>query len=111
MAVGDEARHLGLPLIVHATGLAEAKVALRAGAKLLVHSVWDVPVDQEFLDLARQNGTILSPTLTVGRGYIRMFRALIDRKAPTVDDPNHCVDDATLAKAPSPGALEASLVD
>ena len=29
----------GLPLIVHATGLREAKVALRAGARLLVHSV------------------------------------------------------------------------
>jgi imidazolonepropionase-like amidohydrolase len=111
MAAGDEARHLGLPLIVHATGLAEAKVALRAGAKLLVHSVWDVPVDQEFLDLARQNGTILNPTLTVGRGYVRMFRALIDRKAPTVDDPNHCVDEATLAKVASTAVLEAALVN
>jgi imidazolonepropionase-like amidohydrolase len=40
-----------------------------------------------------------------------MFRALIDRKAPTVDDPNHCVDEATLAKVASTAALEASLVD
>ena len=53
---GEEARKRGLPLIVHATGLAEAKEALRAGAKLLVHSVEDQPVDQEFLDLARKPG-------------------------------------------------------
>mgnify|MGYP003693970505 CR=1 FL=1 len=38
---GDEARAAGLPLIVHATGLREAKAALAAGAKVLVHSVDD----------------------------------------------------------------------
>ncbi len=32
-AAGDEARKLGLPLIVHATGLAEAKAAVKAGAQ------------------------------------------------------------------------------
>src|SRR2546422_3178956 len=50
---GDEARKVGLPLIVHATGLWEAKDALRAGARVLVHSVWSAPVDDEFLALAR----------------------------------------------------------
>src|SRR5438445_13880997 len=48
-AAGDEARKVGLPLIVHATGLWEAKDALRAGARVLVHSVWSAPVDDEFL--------------------------------------------------------------
>src|SRR6266446_10017692 len=33
-AAGDEARKVGLPLIVHATGLWEAKDALRAGARV-----------------------------------------------------------------------------
>ncbi|NNF26412.1 MAG: amidohydrolase family protein, partial [Gemmatimonadetes bacterium] len=42
MQVGEEARSAGLDLIVHATSLREAKMALRAGAKLLVHSVEDV---------------------------------------------------------------------
>jgi imidazolonepropionase-like amidohydrolase len=97
-AAGDEARKHNLPLIVHATGLAEAKSALRAGATLLVHSVWDQPVDQEFLDLARHNGTILIPTLTVSRGYVRMFRSAIEHTAVAVDDPNGCVDKSTLAR-------------
>src|SRR6202035_4662311 len=64
-----------LTLIVHSTGLEEAKAALKAGAHLLVHSVWDKPIDQEFLDLLKANGTIYCPTLTVARGYVRMFAA------------------------------------
>src|SRR5437763_564261 len=55
-AAGDEARRVGLPLIVHATGLWEAKDALRAGARILVHSVSSEPVDDEFLALARRAG-------------------------------------------------------
>src|SRR6185295_4296686 len=47
-AAGEEAVRRKLPLIVHATGLKEAKEALRDGAKVLVHSVWDLPVDDEF---------------------------------------------------------------
>jgi imidazolonepropionase-like amidohydrolase len=109
-AAGDFAREHNLPLIVHATGLAEAKAALRAGAKLLVHSVWDLPVDDEFIALAKQNGTILIPTLVVGRGYVRMFESVVDRKPPAVDDPNHCVDRTTLAKVASTATLDPALV-
>jgi imidazolonepropionase-like amidohydrolase len=97
-AAGNEAKKHGLRLIVHATGLAEAKAALRAGATLLVHSVWDQPVDAEFLELAKRNGTILTPTLTVSRGYVRMFEAAAAHAAPKIDDPNGCVDDATRVK-------------
>jgi imidazolonepropionase-like amidohydrolase len=112
-AAGAAARERGLPLIVHATGLAEAKEALKAGAKVLVHSVWDLPVDAELIDLARKNGAIYCPTLTVPRGYQRMFEAAAARKAPAVDDPNGCVDPETLARvaetaqAPPPQALTA----
>jgi imidazolonepropionase-like amidohydrolase len=95
LAAGDEARKLGIPLIVHATGLAEAKVALRAGARVLVHSVDDQAVDQEFLDLARRAGTVYTPTLTVLDGYRRISAAAAEHKAPVVDDPNSCVDTAT----------------
>ena len=98
MAAGEEARRFGLGLIVHATGLAEAKVALRAGARLLVHSVGDQPVDEEFIELARQNGTVYCPTLTVSRGYVRMNQSVLSRQPVAVDDPNACVDAATLAK-------------
>jgi imidazolonepropionase-like amidohydrolase len=97
-AAGDEARKHNIPLIVHATGLAEAKAALRAGATLLVHSVSDKPVDQEFLDLAKRNGTILIPTLIVSRGYVRMFRSAVEHTPVAIDDPNGCVDKSTLAR-------------
>src|SRR5262249_14790766 len=97
-AAGEEARKAGLPLIVHATGLAEAKAALRAGAKLLVHSVGDMPVDDEFLSLAKSHGTIYCPTLTVLYGYQRMNRSAASGNPPPVDDPGGCVDPATLAK-------------
>jgi len=111
MAAGDEARKIGLPLIVHATGLAEAKVALRAGAKLLVHSVWDFPVDEEFIDLAKRNETILCPTLTVPAGYTRLFRGVLDQKAPEIDDPNGCVDAQTRAKISETARLDPALVN
>jgi imidazolonepropionase-like amidohydrolase len=97
-AAGEEATKLGLPLIVHATGLDEAKEALRAGAHLLVHSVWDQPIDDEFLALLKKNGAIYCPTLTVGRGYVRMSEAALGKQALQVDDPNGCVDPGTLAK-------------
>jgi imidazolonepropionase-like amidohydrolase len=94
-AAGAEAARLELPLIVHATELAAAKMALRAGAKLLVHSVGDAAVDEEFLRLAKEKGTIYCPTLTVRGGYQRMFDAAASSAAPTIDDPNSCVDVAT----------------
>jgi imidazolonepropionase-like amidohydrolase len=109
-AAGAEARAQKLPLIVHATGLAEAKAALRAGATLLVHSVWDLPLDQEFLALAKKNGTIVTPTLTVMDGYVRMFQSLVSRTAPRVDDPNGCVDAATLAKVAETATLDRGTV-
>jgi len=94
-AAGDEARKVGLPLIVHATGLWEAKDALRAGARVLVHSVWSGPVDDEFLALARRAGAIYVPTLTVldGYGQVTARHFLPDRGAL------RCVDRATRVKA------------
>src|SRR3954452_14579667 len=97
-AAGEAAREHNLPLIVHATGLAEAKEALRAGAKLLVHSVSDQPVDDELLDLAKKSGAIYCPTLTVRRGYLRMHAGAAEHQAPAIDDPNGCVDPLTRAR-------------
>jgi imidazolonepropionase-like amidohydrolase len=107
LAAGEEARKAGLPLIVHSTGLDEAKLALRAGARFLVHSVDDKPIDAEFLDLAKKNGTIYCPTLTVVGGYLRMFDSVLSRQPPAVDDPNGCVDGATLAKVAESAAVSA----
>jgi imidazolonepropionase-like amidohydrolase len=106
LAAGEEARRAGLPLIVHATGLAEAKVALRAGARLLVHGVGDVAVDDEFIRLARASETVYCPTLTVFRGYLRMNESVLAREEPRIDDPNACVDAATRAKVAATARVE-----
>jgi imidazolonepropionase-like amidohydrolase len=68
-AAGDAAHAAGKRLAVHATELEVAKAALRAGADFLVHGVYDVPVDEEFLRLARNNAVLLCPTLFVMDGY------------------------------------------
>jgi len=97
-AAGAAARERGLPLIVHATGLREAKSALRAGAQLLVHSVDDQPVDDEFIGLARQAGAIYCPTLTVLHGYEQLYEALATGAAPRLDVPAGSVDPELLAR-------------
>jgi imidazolonepropionase-like amidohydrolase len=107
---GAEAAVKNLPLIVHATGLAEAKAALRAGAKMLVHSVEDAPIDTEFLDLAKKNGTIYCPTLTVLDGYLRLAEGAAGRRVPPIDDPNGCVDAGTRAKISETASVDPSLV-
>lgn len=114
-AAGEEAAKAKLPLIVHATELARAKWAIRAGAKLLVHNVWDTDIDEEFINLAKEHGTVVTPTLTVARGYVRMFESVVSRKPPAIDDPNGCVDDETRANVAStatvdPGKLTAEQV-
>lgn len=98
MEVGAAAKAAGLDLIVHATGLREAKVALRAGAVLLVHSVEDQPVDEEFLELLSANRAIYAPTLIVGRNATRANVAISLGQRFPIDDPGRCVDPATVAK-------------
>ncbi|MEX1182436.1 MAG: amidohydrolase family protein [Gemmatimonadota bacterium] len=94
---GEAARAGGVPLIVHATGLWQAKHALRAGAKLLVHGVADEPVDDEFIALARRAGTVYTPTLVVTNGYRQLAARSFDDDA--YGGGMACVDPATRAKA------------
>jgi imidazolonepropionase-like amidohydrolase len=68
--VAAEAHARGIRVIVHATGLWEAKDALRAGADVLVHSVFESPVDDEFIALARERAVSYVPTLVVYEGYL-----------------------------------------
>ena len=93
MLAGDESRKMGLPLIVHATELGGAKDALHAGAKVLVHSVAPEDVDDEFLALAKANGTIVIPTLTVVEGYADVYEG----RSPGMRYPLDCVDRVTRA--------------
>lgn len=68
-AAGDAAHAGGKRLAVHATELVTAKAALRAGADILVHSVFDAPVDDEFIALLKERGALYCPTLFVVEGY------------------------------------------
>jgi len=110
MVAGEAARDAGLPLIVHATELQQAKTALRAGAKMLVHSVVDAPVDQEFIDLLLANDAFYAPTIVVGRNWsLALLSAATGEPADYRDD-NACVADATVALLENPGlATEAVL--
>lgn len=108
METGTAARAAGLPLIVHATELRNAKAALRAGAQMLVHSVEDAPVDAEFLSLLKANDAVYAPTLVVGRNWTRAALAIATGEAPTVDDPNKCADTAILERVGNPGAMRAA---
>jgi imidazolonepropionase-like amidohydrolase len=94
-AAGDEARKQGIPLIVHATGLWEAKDAIRAGARVLVHSVFDTAVDEEFVSLAREQQVIYTTTITVLEGY---YNAALGREA-VWPYPLACADSASRAFA------------
>lgn len=94
-SASEEIRRQGNQMIAHATTLEQAKAALRHGTKLLVHSVEDVEVDDEFIRLALENETIYNPTLIVGDGYIQAYRAAAGIEPLDVTDPNGCVDDRT----------------
>ena len=60
----DRSHELGFKLATHLFYLEDAKKLLRAGTDFIAHSVRDVIVDQEFLDLLGQKGICYSPTLT-----------------------------------------------
>lgn len=72
-AVIAEAHRLKLRVAVHATELEAARASVEEGADLLVHSVNDKPVDEAFVKLLKEKGTILTPTLVVFERYGRTF--------------------------------------
>jgi imidazolonepropionase-like amidohydrolase len=71
-----------LPVAVHIYWLADAKATLAAGADLIAHSVRDVAVDDEFVNLLKARDVCYSPTLT---REISTF--IYDSTPPWVDDP------------------------
>ena len=91
MAAADEARKVGLRLLVHATELPRAKEAVAAGAVVLVHDVFTGTVDAEFLAAAKRQGTIVIPTLSVEEGYADVFLG----RSPGERYPLECVDVTT----------------
>lgn len=62
----------GLRVAVHATELNTAKLAIRAGADILVHSVSN-PIDEEFIEMLKINDVFYIPTLNVHENYDLVF--------------------------------------
>jgi imidazolonepropionase-like amidohydrolase len=65
----DEAHSHGLKVAVHATQLETARLAVEAGAEILVHSVDDAPVDEQFVALLKQRNVAYIPTMIVSPRY------------------------------------------
>ena len=92
-AAGDAAHAAHLRLAVHATELDVAKAALRAGADYLVHSVFEEPIDDEFIGLMRANHALLCPTLFVPSGY----RLVLSNQWQATDEEKRLADPQILA--------------
>ena len=63
-ALVDQAHIRRLPVAAHLFYLDDAKYILNSGADLVAHSVRDLPVDDEFIDLINAKGVCYIPTLT-----------------------------------------------
>jgi imidazolonepropionase-like amidohydrolase len=72
-ATVEESHAHKLRVAVHATELETARAAVEEGADVLVHSVIDKEVDDRFVQLLKEKGTILCPTLVVFERYGRTF--------------------------------------
>jgi len=97
-----EAHALGLRVAVHATELETARLAVEAGADVLVHSIESAPVDDAFLALLRARGVIYITTLGVYEGYWEVLGQhvrLTDIDA-RVGDPDVIASFAELADLP-----------
>ncbi|MFK7862960.1 MAG: amidohydrolase family protein [Pseudohongiellaceae bacterium] len=63
-ALIEQAALRRLPVAVHLFYLEDAKAILKAGASFIAHSIRDLIVDDEFMDLARNEDACYVPTLT-----------------------------------------------
>ena len=64
-AIIDEAHKAGVRVAVHATELETARLAVKAGADILVHTVDDQPVDDAFVKALKENDVIVMTTAVV----------------------------------------------
>lgn len=76
----QESHRHGLKVAVHATQLNTAKLAVKAGADILVHSV-DEPVDEAFIQSLEEQQVVYIPTLMVGGQYLKAFSQKMDHRA------------------------------
>lgn len=61
-------------IAIHVEQLENAKVAIKAGADVLVHSVMTEHIDDEFINLMKQHQVTYMPTLTSYSHYFELFK-------------------------------------
>lgn len=85
----DESHSNGLKVAVHATEFETARLAVEAGADILVHSVEDKQLTPEMLQLLKSKAITYIPTLVVAQNYNRTFTQQFDFSAHdfTYSDP------------------------
>jgi imidazolonepropionase-like amidohydrolase len=69
----EQSKAMNLRVAVHALELETATLAAETGTDVLVHSVFDVDVDDRFVGLLKERNIILCPTLRVLGGYQTTF--------------------------------------
>lgn len=62
-AVLDTAQNYDIRIIAHATTLADHKALVRSGNRRFIHMPYDIAVDDEYLDMVRENNVYIVPTL------------------------------------------------
>jgi len=72
-AIIDEAHRNGLKVAVHATERITAQLAVEAGCDYLAHGIHDEVVEEDFINLLKQNQTILCPTSNVEYPILRAY--------------------------------------
>lgn len=70
----SQAHDHGLTVAAHAEQLEVAKMALRAGVDVLAHTVVDLPVDSEFIELALARGVVITSGLSSFHNYADVLR-------------------------------------
>lgn len=90
----EVAEREGLPVIANVPELEVAKTAVRAGVSVLVYSIEDELVDEEFLALARERDLVYIPSL----GVADSFRAAAEGDFSEENMPMDCVDPITTQK-------------
>jgi imidazolonepropionase-like amidohydrolase len=71
--IAEKTHALGLKLTVHATQLKTAQLAVEAGADILVHSIDDEVIPDEFVKILVQKKVTYIPTLIVLGDYYQVF--------------------------------------
>ncbi len=71
--IAEQAHKNNLKLAVHATELKTAQLAVEAGADILVHSIDDEVIPDNFIQLLKTKKVSYTPTLLVGGNYAKVF--------------------------------------